>query len=260
MEKKFKVNFSVIIPLLSLIVSALILLLGNNIFDRFTGPKIILESTTVMLNYPNDMMQALDEYSKKNKILFFPDCYRSITIKNTGFIASKNANIQIKVGGDIFDVSSFSTESVSEKKQIDNHTYNIQMPRLSKNAYIEIKVWSKENNQPISVIYADDYNSRQLIENDSSNESLIIIEMLMCIVILISVFFLGKYAFGKLIKNMDERRVQQDYEMIIKVSEMISEKETEQEEVSLHQEQIQEFDQEETKEKLKRLIRRVKDM
>lgn len=264
MEKKSKVNLSVIIPVMGVIVAALVLLFGNNIFDRFTGSKILLESTKVMLNYPNDMRQALDEYSTKNKVSFFPDCYRVITIRNTGFTASKNANIQIKVGGDIFDVSSFSTENVSEKKQIDNCTYNIQMPRLSKNAYIEIKFWSKDNNQPISVIYADDYNSRQLIENDLSSGSSPIIQILAVAVIIILVIFLGKQMLLKIVKNMEEKRVQQDYEMIMKLSDMIiSEKEDdkEKEEVDLQKDQqVSLQDEEETKEKLKRLIRKVKDM
>lgn len=262
MGKKSKINLSVIIAVIGVIVPTLVMLLGTNIFDRFTGSKIILESTKVMLNYPNDMRQALEDYSTKNKVSFFPDCYRVITIRNTGFIASKNANIQIKVGGDIFEVSSFSTENVSEKKQIDNCTYNIQIPRLSQNAYIEVKVWSKDNNQPISVIYTDDYNSRQLIENDLSNGSFLIIQILAVAVILILMLFLGKYMLLKFVKNMEEKRVQQDCEMILKLSDMISEKEDdkEKEEVDLQQSQVSHQDEEETKEKLKRLIRKVKDM
>lgn len=253
MEKKSIFNFSIIIPLLGLIVSLLVLLLGNNIFDRFTEPKIALETTAIEMKYPNDVMQALNDYSTKNKISFLPGYYKIIIIRNIGFIASKNANIQIQAGGDIFDISSFSTESILEKKQIDNSTYNIQMPRLSKNAYIEIKIWTKNNNQPISVIYADDYNSRQLIENNLDNKSFPIIEILIYTIAVMSIFFIVKYMFLKFLKSLEEKRVQQEYEMVIKLSEMISEKE----EVILHK--VSEQDDEETKEKLKRLIRKVKD-
>ncbi len=263
MWKKAKLNLAFIIPILSLIVSISILLFGNNIFDRFTGPKIIMQSNKVTLNYPKDMMLALNEYSIKNNDLLFPDCYNVITIKNIGFMPSMNVNIQINVGGDIFDLSSFSSESVSKKNQIDNYTYNIQMPRLSKNAYIVIKVWTINSNQPISVIYVDDYNSRQLIESDSSSDSFSIIKVLMIAIILMSIFFLVKHLMVRIGKILEEKRIQQEYEMLMKLSEMFEEKESDKEkleEINIQDARTSGDGSEETREKLKRLLRKVKEM
>lgn len=261
MGDKTKFSFPVIVAALSLIVSFLILLFGNNVLDRFTGPKVVMNSIKVNLDYPKDMDQALNEYGDKNNILLFPDCYSIITIKNTGFLPSKNANIQIKGGSNIFYLSSFTTEGVADKKQIDNSTYNIQMPRLSKNAHIEIKVWIKDNNQPLSIIYADDYNSRQLIESDTSSESFLVIRILMVAIILISLGYLIKHIYLKVTKSMEEKRLKLDCDLIMKLVDMFDEKEAEIEkqlEINLQHEQIS-VDNEETREKLIRLIRKVKE-
>ena len=259
MEKKPLLKFSFILPLLSLIVSTVVLLFGNNIVDRFTGPNITMNSTKVNLNYPKDMTQALKEYAANNNVSYFPDSYVIITIMNKGFIASKNANIQIKVGGEIYDLSFFSTENVTENKRIDDSTYNIQVPRLSKNAYIELKVWIKDNKQPISIIYADEFNSRQLVQSNSSSETLPIITILMLAIIIMSLIFLAKRMIEKFITYMENKRIQQDCDFLIKLSEMFDEKEQE-EDLTLIDESNSDGSSEKTQERLKNLIRKAREV
>lgn len=260
MEKKPLFKFSFVLPLLSLIVSTVVLLFGNNIVDRFTGPNITMNSTQVNLNYPKEMTQALKEYAANNNVTYFPDSYVIITIMNKGFIASKNANIQIKVGGEIYELSFFSTENVSENKRIDDSTYNIQVPRLSKNAYIELKVWIKDNNQPISIIYADEFNSRQLVQSDLSSEQRPSFVILMVVIIIISLFFLVKRMIIKFSINLENRRIQQDYDLLVKLGEMLDEKEEkEQEDLTLH-ESNPDDNSEKTQERLKKLIRKAREM
>lgn len=258
MEKKPLLKLSVVLPLLSLVVSTVVLLFGNNIVDRFTGPNIIMNSTKVNLDYPKDMAKALKEYATGNIITNFPDSYEVIKIMNKGFIASKNANIQIKVGGDIYEISFFSTENVTFNKQIDNSTYNIQVPRLSKNAYIELKVWIKGNNQPVSIIYADDFNSRQLVQIDLSSEQRPSFVILMVAIMAISLFYLIKRMIIKFSNNLEDKRIQQEYDFLIKLSEMLDEKE-EKEQEDKH---IYNADNvsEKTQERLKQLIRKARDI
>lgn len=258
MEKKSLLKLSVVLPLLSLIVSTVVLLFGNNIVDRFTGPNITMNSTKVNLNYPKDMTKALKEYAAGNNITYFPDSYEIIKIMNKGFIASKNANIQIKVGGDIYDISFFSTENVLFNKKIDNSTYNIQVPRLSKNAYIELKVWVKDNSQPISIIYADEFNSRQLVQSDFSNEQRPSFVILMIVIMAISLFYLVKRMIIKLSSSLEEKRIQREYDLLIKLGEILDEKEEkEQEDQHIYN---PDNDSEKTQERLKQLIRKARDM
>lgn len=261
MEKKPLLKLSIILPLLSLIVSTIVLLFGNNIVDRFTGPNITMDSTKINLNYPKDMPQALKQFASSKNIPYFPDSYEVIKIINKGFIASKNANIQIKVGGDIYDISFFSTENVSFNKQIDNSTYNIQVPRLSKNAYIELKVWIKDNNQPISIIYADEFNSRQLVQSDLSSEQRPSFVILMVAIMAISLFYLIKRMIIKFSNNLENKRIQQEYDLLIKLGEMLDEKEVKEQEDMTSQHITNSDDQsKKTQERLKQLIRKAREI
>lgn len=180
----------------------MILLFGNNIVDRFSGPKLTLDT----IKFENESNDKLKEYLKNNNselLSNISNCTRVITIKNDGAMPSNNLNIDIDVDGKICDYKLDSTEvakcTISDKRMVLN------LQRLSKNAELKVIVWMLDEKNEFKVNYADDKNSKTMEIDNSTSYKLSSVTILGLIIICISFGVLCKEMFANIYVKLENR-------------------------------------------------------
>ncbi|MCI4247584.1 hypothetical protein MRP26_01225 [Bacillus sp. CCB-MMP212] len=151
-------NIGFFISIISVIVSVIGLIFGDDIVGKFSGPKLSMVSTKIDANPPN---KESDGEIKRSSNL--PDFVRVVEIKNEGSNPSKNLKLVLKTDGEIYDHRMESTENIKEGRKIDGKTLEISLDRLSANANLEVKVWMKNGDSLFKVSYADDKDSQDLV-------------------------------------------------------------------------------------------------
>lgn len=245
--KQTKSNLTIIIPVISLLVSAMVLLFGNNIMDRFSGAKLTMNST----KFEDESNSKVIEYMKNNNgsslLSEIPNYIRVINIKNIGSMPSNNLNIDISLDGNLCNYKVDSTETI-ENQTINGQKLSIKLHRLSKNADLKIILWLKDEKNGFQVNYADDKNSKTIDNDDQTTYKLSSINILMLAIIFISLGFIVKGMLSKaqvsLEKTLNGRAIQKLTEVFDEIKE---EKEKEEKEEK-------EDDSEQLKEKLKEII------
>ncbi|MGH0793575.1 hypothetical protein ACQVTT_05065 [Bacillus mycoides] len=155
-EKNSRIGF--ILSTISLIISVVGLIFGDDIMGKFSGPKLNMVSTKIDAALPSK------EGIEQNVENHIPALVRVIEIKNEGSNPSKNLKLVIKADGNIYDYKINSTENYKEGKKLDEKTFEVNLDRLSSNANILIKVWMKNGDTPFKVSYADDEDSQELVD------------------------------------------------------------------------------------------------
>lgn len=188
---KDKSKLSVIVAIISSFISLLVLLFGNNIYDRLNNNStLIIETSKTNQFLPDKLLEIMNDNTLKNNNRPSADSLRVIKIKNKG-ISSKNLRIQLDLDGSIFDYKIESTESIKDSSISSNSTVIVNMDRLSQNASIELIIWFHEDYKNFYASYSDDISSNIIPYNENKNTTKKSIVIIILVVILIeSVLFI----------------------------------------------------------------------
>lgn len=188
---KDKSKLSVIVAIISSFISLLVLLFGNNTYDRLNNNStLIIETSKTNQFLPDELLGIMNDNTLKNNNRPSADSLRVIKIKNKG-ISSKNLRIRLDLDGSIFDYKIESTESIKDSSISSNSTVIVNMDRLSQNASIELIIWFREDYKNFYASYSDDISSNKIPYNENKNTTKKSIVMIILVVILIeSVLFI----------------------------------------------------------------------
>jgi hypothetical protein len=165
MFKKFKFDIKSFFAIITFIIALVVLLFGDNITERFSGPELIIDSKIDDFPIPEKLLNLID-----NEVSL-PDSIRVMTIKNIGSKTSRNINIQIDTEGEIFQYTVKSTEIIKEHS-LCNSSIQMQIERMSSDAEVGIVVWLKNDGKSFNANYADDIKNASLITDKEANENL----------------------------------------------------------------------------------------
>ncbi|WP_339266496.1 hypothetical protein [Paenibacillus sp. FSL R5-0470] len=251
---KDKSKLSIVVPIISAGISLLVLLYGNNIYDRFSkSPNVRIESSKADQFIPDGLLNVTNAYFTNNNAIV--NSFRIIKIKNVGS-PSRNLRIQLNLDGDIYDHKIESTESITDSKVIANSIINISMDRLSQNAAVDLKVWFREDNKNLQASYSDDISSKKIpINEDVSTTTRTILMTIVAIILIQSVLFLLMNYFRKM--NL-ERKTREKTEfldwVIAEIGENLSEDNIPTDESN--DEVLSTSDKDKAKERLRELIKK----
>lgn len=152
---------------LSIVVSVVILLFGDNISERFTGPNLIMESSILKFEVqsPNNEREST-EITRESS-----DYLRIIKIKNIGNRRSNNVVIRLNVEGEVYQYKSISTELI-KNESLEGSELTIQMDRLSSGANIEFAILFKKGSSSFEANYVDDVKNIDLNKTDINDNTL----------------------------------------------------------------------------------------
>lgn len=210
MESKSKP--SVIVPIISAVISLLVLIFGNNIYDRIfeNNTNIILETSKTNQFIPDDLLSITNTYltDKLNKPA--ADSLRIIKMKNLG-ISSKNLRIQFNLDGVIHDYKVESTETIKDTSLINNSSIILNMDRLSQNATIDMKVWFRDESKNFSASYTDDISSKDIKKVIKNSYFRTIVLTVVAVIFIESLLFI----FLNFFKKAQYERKEKDHKALV---------------------------------------------
>ncbi|MCU7741524.1 hypothetical protein [Priestia megaterium] len=189
-----------ILAVLPVLLAIFALLLGDNLIERFTSPKLVLTTTNVSPVVPKELTNDM----KNNKI---PHSIKTINIKNKGSKPSKNINIKITFNGRVDNFLIDSDEIVKSKNLENGNIVSISLDRLSKNASLNVIAWSPNQNNNFDAMYTDDIENGS-IEKDKEQKNIVSTYYLIWIMILL--VSIG-YVIYRFINNLN-RKLAEDRE------------------------------------------------
>ncbi|MFE4354025.1 hypothetical protein [Peribacillus butanolivorans] len=182
-----------ILIVLPVIIAILALLLGENLLERFTSPKLVLTTTNVYPVVPKELVNEITD----NRL---PNSIRTINIKNNGSKPSKNINIKLTFNREINNFLVDSDEIIESKKVENDNTVSIELDRLSKNASLEVTVWSENQNNNFEAMYTDDIKKGSIeLEKEQS-----VVSKYYLIWIIILLFSLG-FMIYRFVNNLNKK-------------------------------------------------------
>lgn len=165
---KGKGNLAIILPIISAVISFLVLLFGNNVYDRIfdEGTDIIMLTSKTTQFIPDDLLSVTNVYFSKRMNKPIADTLRIIIIKNEGS-PSKKLRMQLNLDGAIFDYKIESSETITDNSIKQSSSIIINMDRLSQNATIELKVWLRDDSKIFNASYSDDIASKEILYKET---------------------------------------------------------------------------------------------
>jgi hypothetical protein len=178
------------ISIVTLVLSILGFIFGDNVLEKFSGPELNMSSTKVKINLPEKFISTYTN----NEDSFMPKYYRVVEIMNEGSVPSKNLRLKINADGDIYDYKIDSTEKINELNVSDGKI-TTELKRLSPNAKISIEFWLNDSDKTFQLEYADDNNSGLLKKEQDNNNTNKIYDYIMIIFAILSsgIFAYSKY-------------------------------------------------------------------
>ncbi|WP_339310811.1 hypothetical protein [Paenibacillus sp. FSL M7-0896] len=251
---KDKSKLSIIVPIISAGISLLVLLFGNNIYDRLSKTtNVRIESSKTAQFIPDGLLSVTNAYFTTNKAIV--NSFRIIKIKNVGS-PSRNLRIQLNLDGDIYDYKIESTESITDSKVSANSIINISMDRLSQNAIVYLQVWFRDDNKNLQASYSDDISSKNIPINEVvSTTTRTIIMTVVAIIMLQSILYLLMNYFRKM---KLERKTREKTELVDWVVSEIVENLSEENNLTdeSNNENLSTSDKDKAKERLRELIKK----
>ncbi|WP_194758306.1 hypothetical protein [Priestia megaterium] len=240
-----------ILAVLPVLVAIFALLLGDNLIERFTSPKLVLTTTNVSPVVPKELTDDMTN----NKI---PNSIKTINIKNKGSKPSKNINIKITFNGKVDNFLIDSDEIIKSKKLENGNIVSISLDRLSKNASLNVIAWSPNQNNNFDAMYTDDIENGS-IEKEKEQNIVSIYYLIWIIVLLASI----GYVIYRFINNLN-RKLTEDREEYNKFTAILTEIMEENENYSdddtkEHKEVDSETDMNKNKERLLKLMNEKKE-
>lgn len=216
-----KDKLSIILMIIPIIISTIVLFAGEGIMERFSKPKIAMYSDIVQPSFPTKIGEQLKTSQEK-----VPDIIRIIRIENVGLKSSENLILNLNLGGEIIEYIVDSNETIDEKV-LEDDKLRLVLPRLSKNAVVDIKVWVRGDSKEFKVSYVDDINNLQLEEYQPSNISYftVVWTMILFVSLILLVIIYLRIQNKKLIKERDMQSIQLKNELISILLEIFNEEE-----------------------------------
>lgn len=251
---KDKSKLSIIVPIISAGISLLVLLFGNNIYDKLSKTtNVRIESSKTAQFIPDGLLNVTNAYFTTNKAIV--NSFRIIKIKNVGS-PSRNLRIQLNLDGDIYDYKIESTESIIDSKVSANSIINISMDRLSQNAIVYLQVWFRDDNKNLQASYSDDISSKNIPINEVvSTTTRTIIMTVVAIIMIQSILYLLMNYFRKM---KLERKTREKTELVDWVVSEIVENLSEENNLTdeSNNENLSTSDKDKAKERLRELIKK----
>lgn len=186
-----KIKLSLVIPAISALISLLILLFGNNVYDRyFNNVNLVMETSKTNQFVPDEMVNVSKDFFSNQKIKNVADTLRIVRIENEG-IPSKNLRIKINLDGTVYDYNIESNEAITNDKIEKDTTIVVDMERLSKNSEVILKIWLKDDSKSFSASYSDDISNKEILNKieNSPQKKLVFMTIVMVIFIESIIFF-----------------------------------------------------------------------
>ncbi|MGV2620741.1 UNVERIFIED_CONTAM: hypothetical protein N8J90_06120 [Halobacillus marinus] len=250
MDKQSKI-VTFIIPYFMAAIALVALLFGNNIVGKFfLSSNLVMESSIINGVFPNDIQKIINKDFDNDKINAV-DSLRVIKIKNEGK-STKNLRITIQLDGPISSSQIESTEVVSKEEIVSESTFILTLNRLSHNATVDLKVWLKNEGNPLRVYYTDDLAKKEIIDIKSRE-----------LIYKTAIYTIGSnlliVSFLLIISNYRKIKRKKDQEKENNIAERVLNKLSTMEQEIKEEQSVDKddnTDSDETKERLKNLIRK----
>ncbi|OMF12098.1 hypothetical protein BK131_19005 [Paenibacillus amylolyticus] len=211
-----KDKLSIIIPIISAAISLLVLLFGNNIYDKIFDNKanIILQTNKTNQFIPDDLLNITNDYLINNLKKPIADSLRIIQVKNLGN-SSKNLRVEFNVDGVIHDYKVESSEAIKSEMLKNDDSIILNLDRLSLNSTIDVKVWFKDEGKLFNAIYTDDISNEVIKENTDTSYPKIISLTIVALIFLESLIFIMLYFMKKSKNKTKENNKKELVEMVL---------------------------------------------
>ncbi|GGH58426.1 hypothetical protein HNQ91_000423 [Filimonas zeae] len=169
----------------SLLVSITVLFFGNNLIEKFRGPKVVYSTLNVDLKYPKSGVQLSKEGASSA-----PNYYREIRIQNTGNKSSTNLSLIIELDGNIVDKDIKSDEALTS--HCDSSIITLDFKRFVQGATAVCKVWLTRKEAEFKIRLIDDEGIKTELgttKGDSAISLLLIIIGSIFLIVSVSLFW-----------------------------------------------------------------------
>ncbi|MGC5774102.1 hypothetical protein [Paenibacillus pabuli] len=252
-----KDRLSIIIPIISAVISLLVLVFGNNIYDRVFNSKtnIILQSNKTNQFIPDDLLGVTNDYLTNTLKKTVADSLRIIQVKNLGS-SSRNLRVQLNVDGVIHDYKVESSETVKNNILKNSNSIIVDLDRLSQNSTIDVKVWFKDEGKTFSASYTDDISTEIINENLTASYFKIIGLTVVALIFIESLIFILLFFINKSKNKTKENNQNEMLELLLtQISEnLVEDDENHNNDSEFDQPNVSEKDK--VKERLKELVRK----
>jgi len=140
------------ITYITLLISIIVALFGDNIVEKFSGVDLIYSEMNNEIKYP---------ISEKGNLKELPNFYNEIVIQNVGDKPSKDIKIGLNLNTEIYSFK-ITTFEIVEKSYIDKNNLIINLKNLPKNGEIKVQIWTKRPNALLEIITSDDNENRKI--------------------------------------------------------------------------------------------------
>lgn len=168
-ENRLKSNITFLISVISLVMSIIVMILGDNLLERFEEPELVMASTKNDFNLPDKLNEIIVNNIDREESNLIPNTIRIVTIKNNGGTPSKNLNLVIEMDGPIYQYKLNSPEIIDNQKVEFNKLF-VNLSRLSKNAEVSMIFWIRDESNKFNATYADDNNSGYIYSSSESKK------------------------------------------------------------------------------------------
>lgn len=140
-----------VLTTISIVLSIIVMLFGNNFYEKWQKAELYYIQKEVKLEYPKKMIALLPAASRDSIYGF----YQQIQIMNLKKKSATNLKLFINPNGEVKNFKVYSIEDTLGAK-IENGVMKIKVDRLVKDADITCNLWFKTKPGSLSIQYIDD--------------------------------------------------------------------------------------------------------